>query len=169
MRLDNDLTSRSLFLHLPTMLTAAKTQTYDDYWVWTVQISRWRLARDLYIPMVDITVKSGIPTFSPTWENLMAYKRGEMTKTAYAQAYFQKVIPTVQSEPQAWADLTQHKNIALACYCRAGDFCHRHLFAGLYITYLQSLGHKVLFMGELIEAPEHREIYFPPQFPSDPS
>lgn len=126
-----------------------------DYWIWTIQMARWRLPRELGIPLMDITAKSGIQAFAPTWENLNAYKRGEMSEFEYSRRYFDKVIPTLSTHPQEWAKLEHSKNLTLACYCQAGRYCHRHLFAVLATTYLQSKGHRVLFMGEMVEHPNH--------------
>jgi len=123
----------------------------DDgvYRVYTVQMSNWRLARDIDIPTIDITAKSGIPTFAPYWDDLMAYKRGEMSNEEYSHRYYEKVIPTILTDPQDWEVFAQHKRFALVCYCRPGDFCHRYLFAMLCVKYLECLGHRVEFEGEI--------------------
>lgn len=98
---------------------------------------------------MDITVKSGIQEFAPSWENLRLYKAGQMHHTEYSKAYYAKVIPTLKTHPEQWANLLEYKNIAFACYCKAGDYCHRHLFSALYVTFVQSLGMSVRFAGEL--------------------
>lgn len=110
----------------------------------------WRYARYLNIPVVDITAKSGIQAFAPHWHDLMAYKRGEMGNEEYSRRYYDKVIPTLRNSPEEWEILTKNHTYALACYCRPGDFCHRHLFGMLTVTYLQQLGHTVQFQGELV-------------------
>lgn len=122
----------------------------DEYQVWTMQISNWRYARQQEIPMLDITVKSGIQAFAPTWENLREYKAGNMSQTEYSHRYYRKVLGTVGSHARDWERLQENKKFALACYCRAGEYCHRHLFAVLAVTYLQSIGQRVQFMGELL-------------------
>jgi hypothetical protein len=132
---------------------------YTDYWIWTIQMSQWRYARDLNIPMVDITVKSGIKTFAPTWENLKAYRAGAMSKADYAREYYDKVLASFKTNEQDWKDLAANHNVAYACYCKPGDFCHRHFFAPLAIAYLQSIGKKVQFMGELIPHPNNQALY----------
>jgi hypothetical protein len=133
---------------------------YPDYWVFTIQISRWRYARDLNIPMIDITAKSGIQTFAPNWEDLMAYKRGEVDNHEYSIRYLKKVLPTVQTHPDDWEILRRHKTFALACYCKSGEFCHRHIFSALVVTYLQSLGEQVQFKGEMIPHPDNLQYYY---------
>jgi uncharacterized protein YeaO (DUF488 family) len=120
-----------------------------DYHIWTIQIGAWRLARDNGIALIDVTVKSGINSFAPTWENLRAYKAGLMSKEEYTRQYYDKVISSSDYNLDEWRKLADNRLMALACYCKAGDYCHRHLFAPLVITYLQSLGKRVIFHGEL--------------------
>lgn len=131
----------------------------DSYAIWTIQIGRWRYARDMNIPLVDITVKSGIQAFAPTWENLSAYRAGTMDKREYAQRYYEKVLEGFKTDQREWAALEVRRNMAFACYCKSGDFCHRHLFAPLYIAYLQSLGRRVQFMGEMEPSIQNRHFY----------
>ena len=137
-----------------------------DYWIWTTQIGRWRHARDLGIPLIDITVKSGIQAFAPTWDNLNAYRAGTMDKREYAQRYYEKVLENFRHNQGEWQALESNRNMAFACYCKTGDFCHRHLFAPLYIAYLQSLGKHVLFMGELMPHPDNQVLYDRPVEPA---
>lgn len=128
-------------------------------WIFTMQMSYWRYARDLNIPVIDITAKSGISTFAPYWNDLMSYKRGEMGIEEYSKRYYDKVIPTINTHPQDWEVLTQNKTFALACYCSPGKFCHRYLFSMLCIKYLESLGTAVEFQGELIPCAQHQYLY----------
>lgn len=130
-----------------------------EYWVFTIHLPMWRYARDLNIPIIDITVKSGIKAFAPTWDNLNAYRRGELSNEEYAKLYYEKVIPTYRTDPQEWENLTKHKTFALGCYCAPGKFCHRTLFAMLTVTHLQSLGNPVVFQGELVPHPNNRHYY----------
>jgi len=130
-----------------------------NYWLWTIQMSQWRYARDMNIPLIDITVKSGIKTFAPTWDNLNAYRAGTMSKHEYALAYYDKVINSFTTHAEDWKILERSPNAAFACYCKPGDFCHRHLFAPLAAMYLQSLGCSVLFQGELIPHPVNQNLY----------
>lgn len=124
----------------------------DDgtYWVWTVQLARHRLAKTLGIKLYDITVKSGIQEFSPTWDMLRAYKSGQMPASEYERLYVQKVKPTLESHPELWAEFMKEKNIAIACYCTTGAFCHRLIFTNLLKQYLCSQGKEVVSKGELV-------------------
>ena len=113
-------------------------------------MSNWRIAKDNGIPMLDITVKSGLQAFAPTWENLRLYKSGLMSQQEYTRRYYDKVLAPCSQMSEDWRVLCENKEFALACYCRAGEYCHRHLFAVLAVTYLQNQGHQVQFMGELL-------------------
>lgn len=121
----------------------------DTYHIWTTQMSMWRLVKEYEIAFIDITVKSGILSFAPTWDNLRAYKAGLVSKEEYTRRYYEKVITSSDYNVGDWQRLVQNKRMAFACYCRSGDYCHRHLFSPLAITYLQNLGHQVVFHGEL--------------------
>lgn len=122
----------------------------EAFHIWTMQISNWRMAREHQIAMLDITVKSGIQAFAPSWENLRAYKDGQLSQSEYTMRYYQKVLENSGRCKSDWDDLTKNRSVALACYCRVGEYCHRHLFAPLAIAHLQSLGHRVVFRGELM-------------------
>lgn len=132
---------------------------YRDYWIFTLQMSGWRYARDLNIPYYDITAKSGNKLFAPDWDNLMAYKRGEMNNEEYSRRYYEKVVPTMRTHTEEWDKLAESKTFAFACYCKAGEFCHRYLFAMLYVDYLKSHGAVVEFKGELKPHPDNLQFY----------
>lgn len=132
---------------------------YPEYWIWTIQMSRWRLARDLNIPFIDITVKSGIKEFAPSWDDLLAYKRKELDNEEYLERYILNVVRHTGNKPSLWDDLLVNKNIALACYCRAGQFCHRYCFASILTHVIQSRGKTVEYKGELIEHPNNAIYY----------
>lgn len=129
------------------------------YWIFTLQMSMWRFARDLNIPYYDITVKTGNKLFAPTWEDLIAYRNGEISNEEYSRRYYAKVVPTIRTHPQEWNKMAEHKTFAFACFCKPGNFCHRYLFAMLYIDYLKSHGATVEFMGELWPHPNNLKYY----------
>jgi uncharacterized protein YeaO (DUF488 family) len=123
---------------------------YKDYWIWTIQMARWRYAKFLEIPFFDITVKSGNKLFAPSWDFLQDYRAGKITEAEYTVQYLAKVEPSIKTHPQEWAKFEGEHNIALACYCKPEDFCHRHIFAGLLTNYLRSKNHIVELKGELL-------------------
>lgn len=132
----------------------------ENHWIWTIQLSRWRYARALGIPIFDITVKSGIKEFAPEWDALMAYKHKEIDFNEYTKLYHEKLIGNLSFSLPEWEKFLNQPNIALACYCNAGAFCHRYLFANLLSTYLQQRGRSVLFQGELIPHPNNAHLFY---------
>lgn len=76
---------------------------------------------------LDVTVKSGDKMFAPTWDFLMEYKRTE-DEQDYVDKFFPLMRDNFKKDPEYWLSMCrQEEPIALACYCRAGKFCHRHL------------------------------------------
>jgi hypothetical protein len=65
----------------------------------------------------------------------------------------------MRTHTEEWNKMAEHKTFALACYCGPGKFCHRYLFAMLYIDYLQSHGATVEFKGELWPHPNNLKYY----------
>lgn len=95
--------------------------------VYTVQLAQHRLAKAKDIPLVDITVKSGIRTFAPTWRMLTLYQAGTVDAEQYAELYRQKLNDEAWATESDWQWLLSHDRVALACYCRGdGRYCHRH-------------------------------------------
>jgi hypothetical protein len=132
---------------------------YTDYWIFTMQMSQWRYAKFFNFEIIDITAKSGIKAFAPEWENLMRYKRGEMGIEEYSQVYLSKLIRNFEVDRHKWESITQEKTLAITCYCRPGEFCHRHLFTTLLGVYLKASGQKVTLMGELTPHPNNKDHF----------
>lgn len=99
-------------------------------YIYTIQLSQWRLAKQQDIYLLDTTVKSGIKTFAPTWEMVRSYKAGELSEEAYTHLYRERINRLHNENPEIWKYYFDNDHyIALACYCRPGEFCHRHLLA----------------------------------------
>jgi uncharacterized protein YeaO (DUF488 family) len=131
------------------------TDVDNEHWIFTVQMGLYRYARDMNIPLVDITAKSGIKEFAPDWDFLLAYKNGEISVTEYTRRYHAKVIGNLEQDKTLWECFLHQPTIALACYCKAGDFCHRYLFTNLLTHYLQQNGKIVIYQGELLPHPNN--------------
>lgn len=116
--------------------------------VWTIQMSKWRLARDKDIYFLDITAKSGMLAFAPKFSDVMAYKRGELSEEEYTRIYLERMEESKRLFPLKWSSLAKRPQIAFACYCKAGVFCHRHLFVDIVEKHF-SLEVEILRMGEL--------------------
>jgi ribA/ribD-fused uncharacterized protein len=122
----------------------------DTYQIWTVQMARSKKIGEQNIVLLDTTVKTGIKEFAPNWNEVMRYKDGYLSEEQYTVIYLAKMRDSLRDNPAIWKRwLTKEKRVAVTCFCKAGDFCHRHLFVPLMKTYLEENGHTVELMGEL--------------------
>lgn len=117
--------------------------------IYTVQMAKWRLVRDKEIPLIDITVKSGNHAFAPTWDNLKAYKEGRLTEDEYRKRYIEKMRESYRSQREEWDKLLDMPVLALACYCKAGKFCHRHILKEALMKLHARNGEEVSYEGEI--------------------
>lgn len=124
--------------------------------IYTLQLSKWRLAKARGIMAIDITVKSGTSLFAPDWDFLMAYKnspKGPDDEATYKKAYVAKLNRGYRENPQAFLDLFQYEALVVMCYCPEGVFCHRHLFVTALSQMAGKLGLPFLAGGELTALP----------------
>lgn len=119
--------------------------------LYTVQIAQWRLCKELGIPLLDTTFKSGQPCFAPEQSWVMSYKRGELSEEAYTKLYTQKMRHSFREFHDRWEELKKYDTVAIACYCAAGCFCHRHLFLEMVRKYLELDGIGVTLGGEITQ------------------
>lgn len=118
---------------------------------YTVAIPQWRKAKALGIELFDITVKSGDQRFAPYPDVLWAYKRGEVTDEQYTEVYREKLRKQLLSTPEVFEELlegTEPK--AVACYCRAGKFCHRHIYIDVMSEIAEDNGIAFEYCGEIL-------------------
>ncbi len=87
---------------------------------------------------LDVTVKSSEEgrAFAPTWEMVMAHKRGQMSDAEYRNLYWAMMRRSWNQNRAAWGELLSRDEVTLLCYCRAGKFCHRRILAEI----LQKMG-----------------------------
>lgn len=107
----------------------------------TVQLAKVNQADLLDSALLDITVKSGIVTFAPSWSMVLGYKSGTLTPDMMETSY--------GLEKDVWAHhIPNNGSITLACYCRKGEFCHRHILAKfIYMKKLEE-GHECVIIDE---------------------
>ena len=117
--------------------------------LWTVQMSQWRLAKARDIAFLDITAKSGIQAFAPVFSDVMLYKSGKMSEAEYTAIYLERMKRSKEVCPRYWQSLDRRTEVAAACYCPKGVFCHRHLFVDILKNHLEEQGHIVILEGEL--------------------
>ena len=119
--------------------------------IWTMQLSNWRLAKARNISILDVTFKTGIPMFAPPSQLVFDYKRGIITDNFYTEQYNDVLDYTMKHYPGSWETLLKYENVAVACYCSYGKFCHRHIFAQRFKEYLEERNAPVNLMGELLK------------------
>lgn len=120
--------------------------------LFTIQMGKWRLARDHGIDMVDTTHASRFSLFSPNREAVYAYKNGTIDEDEYAKIYRDTLLRSWQTKRQNWMDFLQSAPMsALACYCGPGKFCHRHLLIKFIEQLCKQLKIPFEYYGELTD------------------
>ncbi|MGG4591655.1 hypothetical protein ACLPJK_25710 [Pseudomonas aeruginosa] len=118
--------------------------------IYTIQIAKWRRAAAIHVPLLDITVKSGEPLFAPDRFLLYAYKQGRIDEEQYRQQYLEKMRESLRSFWYRWEQVASMPVVALACYCRAGEFCHRHLLTECFCRYCHKRSIPFEYLGEIL-------------------
>ena len=124
--------------------------------IWTVQLCWHRYAKSQDIHVLNITAATGIQAFAPDYRALWRYKYNEINDIEYTRLYIERMQHSLKSFPEEWDKLGQHERVAVACYCTAGKFCHRHLFVPLMENKLEALGLECEYMGELAPPPKEK-------------
>ena len=105
---------------------------------------------------LDTTVKSGEKRLAPTWQMVLRHKEGGLDDETYTQMYRLRMRDSLKTFPEFWRSLLplqgEAKLLGLACYCRAGHFCHRHLLQRILTRYALSNGISVEHLGEYTPA-----------------
>lgn len=126
--------------------------------VYTIQLGQWRLAKELGIPLIDTTYRSGIihqniRWLAPTGELLGNYKSGLASPCDYQQIYLNIMRARWSQDPQWFIDFCrQYDKVALACYCGAGQFCHRLLLVDIFRNICIKYNIPFTYAGELKRA-----------------
>lgn len=119
--------------------------------LYTIAIPQWRKAKEKNIELFDITVKSGYKPFAPYDDVLWAYKRGEVSDEEYTRLYLEKLRKRFIEAPEDFeAFLGRPGPLAIACYCKAGKFCHRHLFIEFISQVAQDNEYDLVYDGEIV-------------------
>lgn len=117
--------------------------------IWTMQLAQWRLAREAGIEVFNITAMSGHQCFAPDFSKVKKYKAGEISPTEYTELYLAKMRKTFVTNRAEWNELLTKTNVAYACYCQTGSFCHRTLFIEMLKNWFTKAGIPFQYMGEL--------------------
>jgi hypothetical protein len=122
--------------------------------VWTIQIARWKLAKERNIAFLDTTVKSAkeYAFLAPTWQMVMEHKQGSLSDTGYTQLYYELLRARYRENRQPFLKLFHDfadQDIAVACFCTPGHFCHRHLLVDILRAIAVSEHIPFCYKGEL--------------------
>lgn len=120
--------------------------------LWTIQLSQWRLAKERDIPLVNTTVKSGLQFLAPRWDMVLGHKDGSVSDEVYTEQYLEMMANNIVRYPEKWEALLEMEELAIACYCRAGAFCHRRLLVGILEKMCEDRGVPFTHMGELVRS-----------------
>jgi uncharacterized protein (DUF488 family) len=106
--------------------------------------------------VLDITVMSGIKAFAPTWKMVRGHKAGTVSDEEYTDQYLSMMRTSFRKWNDEWMKLLKIERLALACYCRMGNFCHRHILADCIEKFARSKGIEVeqIWEGNVDEEPD---------------
>jgi ribA/ribD-fused uncharacterized protein len=96
---------------------------------------------------LDITVKGQDPIgklFAPTWDMVNKYKQNH-NEEEYMDLYKGMMYDSQLHNPQIWNDLLRRDYLVLVCFCKYGNFCHRHLLVAELIK------KGVAYHGEIVD------------------
>lgn len=126
-----------------------------SYYYGTLRISTSRIGHKAADDemVVDVTVKTGLKTFAPSWDMVMGYKNGTMTKERYAELYTIMMEKNWDNNRSEWMRLINHaaennKVVVLCCYCKTGDFCHRHILKRFLAEKAETVGYHGVVLPE---------------------
>lgn len=117
--------------------------------LWTLQLAQWRVAKQLNVPVLDTTFKSGDVVFAPPRKLVMDYKAGIITAEQYTAVYLATMRESYRIANARWMEVLQMEEVAFACYCPEGRFCHRHLLTDMFVKIGQAKSQDIILMGEL--------------------
>lgn len=113
-------------------------------------MSKWRLAQQQQIVLLDTTVKTGTSPFAPTWDIVWGHKQGTVSDDEYTKCYRSLMKESWVQRRAEWMETLQSTNkLALACYCRPDTFCHRHLLKDMFSELCVRLEIPFHYHGEL--------------------
>lgn len=97
---------------------------------------------------LDITVKSGDSTFSPSWDIVMDLKNGNISWEQYKDKYTQMMRKSYKENNNRWLEVLNKDELTLLCYCTDFNRCHRSLLAKMLVKVAKTKGMKVDYLGE---------------------
>lgn len=113
--------------------------------LYTYQLALWRYINQINLPHVDTTVKSGDPMLAPPWAIVLNHKNNVATDKDYIDVYLPIMEQRYVANKAYFDKLVSGEHLALGCYCKPGNFCHRYLL----IHFLISKYPNITYQGEI--------------------
>lgn len=117
--------------------------------LFTVQLAQWRHCKALGIELLDTTVRTGTSVFAPTWELVSGVKSGAITEAEYTEGYIALMRQSYSQHQEYWLSVLRKEELAIACFCPAGNFCHRRILIELLSAVAAKHGIPFQYMGEI--------------------
>lgn len=117
--------------------------------LYTIQLGQWRRAKEQGILVLDTTWRNGDVAFSPIKDIVHGYKYSGMSEEQYTFRYHELLDEKIVEHRKAWDHLITLPKVAVACMCRAGVFCHRHVLVPRIVSYGEGRGVVIEYKGEL--------------------
>lgn len=97
----------------------------------------------------DVTIKTGNPIFSPSWQMVWNKKMNKITEEEFTELYINRMRKSMIDNKSAWLELCSEDVVSLACYCDLGKFCHRNILVGLLEEFCIANEKEFIYLGEL--------------------
>lgn len=122
--------------------------------LYTAQMARFRIAKEMGIPYIDTTVKSGEKVFAPSWDIVSRHKAGTLDDKGYTEVYKQLMRVSYGNNRSRWLEVGRMPQVCFMCYCPACTqerkvFCHRYLLVDMYRCICHKEGIPFNYVGEL--------------------
>lgn len=119
---------------------------------YTIQMAKHRILQGRDIEFIDTTVKSGKDSpFKPSWEIVLGYKSNVINQAQYTERYISLMRTSYKEHTSIWLSFLNKDKVAIACYCKAGCFCHRLLLIDILTKVAIKHGIEFQYLGELTE------------------
>lgn len=117
--------------------------------LYTVQISQFRKVPP-DTEFISIALKGGLKEFSPTWDLLSRSKSGLASPEQYTSEFYPLMRKSYQENRDSWVDLINKDKVAIGCFCRNGNFCHRYLLVDIIKKVCEKHGIEFEYCGEIV-------------------
>jgi uncharacterized protein YeaO (DUF488 family) len=92
---------------------------------------------------LDITVKTGLRMFAPTYDMEKDHNSGKLIDEEYKKMYYECMRDSYKIYRDEWEWLLNQKTVVLVCFCKKDECCHRLYLADILVK----LGAK--YLGEI--------------------